>query len=137
MVSRSGYMNLAKTAFIGTPAFASRALAMFAAVLLFVAAGTRAIGDERVGPEDGSLDAIAPAGSEDAGDGDTGGPQRLKVGMSLEEALALVGKDPDSQEEIGAACGMLDVHNWDEDGTRIISVDGTVTSIVEGKKPRP
>jgi hypothetical protein len=26
---------------------------------------------------------------------------------------------------------MLDILTWDEDGTRIISVDGTVTSIVE------
>ncbi len=61
------------------------------------------------------------------------GPQsnarRLEVGMSLEEALELLGKDPDSESEIGAACGMLDVLTWDEEGTRLISVDGTVTSI--------
>ena len=57
--------------------------------------------------------------------------------MSLQEALALVGDDPDSQEEVGAACGMLDVLTWDKDGTRIISVDGTVTSIVEGKNKQP
>lgn len=61
------------------------------------------------------------------------GERRLEVGMSLQEALELVGTNPDSEEEIGAACGMLDVHTWDEDGTRIISVDGTVTSIFDGK----
>jgi len=60
--------------------------------------------------------------------------RRPEVGMSLEEALALVGKNPDSEEAVGAACGKLDVHTWDEDGTKIISVDGTVTSIVDGKK---
>jgi hypothetical protein len=58
--------------------------------------------------------------------------RRLEVGMSLEEALDVLGKDPDSETEIGAACGMLDVLTWDDDGTRLISVDGTVTSIFEG-----
>ncbi len=57
---------------------------------------------------------------------------RLKVGMSLEEALEVVGKSPDSQSEIGAACGKLDVLTWDDDGTRLISVDGTISSVVEG-----
>ncbi|UCH46690.1 MAG: hypothetical protein JSU95_11265 [Betaproteobacteria bacterium] len=57
--------------------------------------------------------------------------RRLEVGMSLEEALELLGKDPDSESEIGAACGMLDVLTWDDEGTRLISVDGTVTSIYE------
>ena len=56
-----------------------------------------------------------------------------EVGMSLQEALALVGSNPDSQEEVGAACGMLDVLTWHEDGTKIISVDGRVTSIVNGR----
>ena len=73
-------------------------------------------------------------GSDDAGFSEA---RRPEVGMSLQEALALVGQDPDSQEEVGAACGMLDVLTWDEDGTKIISVDGTVTSIVEGKDRRP
>jgi hypothetical protein len=69
--------------------------------------------------------------------GDAGSSQarRPEVGMSLKEALALVGDDPDS--EVGAACGMLDVLTWDEAGTKIISVDGTVTSIVEGKDRQP
>jgi hypothetical protein len=57
--------------------------------------------------------------------------RRLEVGMSLEEALDVLGKDPDSETEIGAACGMLDVLTWDDDGTRLISVDGTATSIFE------
>ncbi len=53
--------------------------------------------------------------------------------MSLEEALNIVGKNPDSQSEIGAACGKLDVLTWNDDGTRLISVDGTISSVVEGK----
>jgi hypothetical protein len=61
------------------------------------------------------------------------GARQPEVGMSLQEALALVGSSPDSQEEVGAACGMLDVLTWHEDGTKIISVDGTVTSIVNGR----
>lgn len=57
--------------------------------------------------------------------------RRLEVGMPIEQAIELLGGDPDSQTEVGGACGMLDILTWDEDGTRIISVDGTVTSIVE------
>ena len=53
--------------------------------------------------------------------------------MSLEEALELLGKAPDSESEIGAACGMLDIMTWDDEGTRLISVDGTVTSIYESE----
>lgn len=75
-----------------------------------------------------------PASSGEDGLG--GRPQavapRLKVGMSLEEALEVLGKSPDSQSEIGAACGKLDVLTWDEDGTRLISVDGTISSVVDG-----
>lgn len=55
----------------------------------------------------------------------------LEVGMSLKDALEVLGKAPDSESEIGAACGMLDVMTWDDEGTRLISVDGTVTSIYE------
>lgn len=62
------------------------------------------------------------------------GKSRLKVGMSLEEALKVLGKDPDSQSEIGAACGKFDVLTWDEDGTRLISVDGTISSVYDGKQ---
>ncbi len=57
--------------------------------------------------------------------------RRLEVGMPIEQAIALLGGDPDSETEVGGACGMLDILTWDEDGTRIISVDGTVTSIVK------
>jgi hypothetical protein len=56
---------------------------------------------------------------------------RLQVGMPIEQAIELLGGDPDSETEVGGACGMLDILTWDDDGTRIISVDGTVTSIVE------
>ena len=56
---------------------------------------------------------------------------RLEVGMPIEQAIELLGGDPDSETEVGGACGMLDILTWDEDGTRIISVDGTVTSIVK------
>ena len=57
--------------------------------------------------------------------------RRLEVGMPIEQAIELLGGDPDSETEVGGACGMLDILTWDEDGTRIISVDGTVASIVE------
>jgi len=69
-----------------------------------------------------------------ASQGPLSGKSRLKVGMSLEEALKVLGKDPDSQSEIGAACGKFDVLTWDEDGTRLISVDGTISSVYEGKQ---
>ncbi|MGD2140425.1 MAG: hypothetical protein PVH25_08525 [Burkholderiales bacterium] len=59
---------------------------------------------------------------------------RVKVGMSLEEALEVLGTTPDSQSEIGAACGKFDVLTWDEDGTRLISVDGKISSVYEGRK---
>jgi hypothetical protein len=79
------------------------------------------------------------AGADVTGSGEAAFSEarRPEVGMSLQEALALVGDAPDSQEEVGAACGMLDVLTWDEEGTKIISVDGTVTSIVEGRKKQP
>jgi hypothetical protein len=81
----------------------------------------------------------APVPGASAGEGAvvearTPGKSRLKVGMSLEEALEVLGKTPDSQNEIGAACGKFDVLTWDEDGTRLISVDGTISSIYEGKQ---
>ena len=56
---------------------------------------------------------------------------RLQVGMPIEQAIELLGGSPDDETEVGAACGMLDILTWDEDGTQIISVDGTVTSIVK------
>jgi hypothetical protein len=80
-----------------------------------------------------AMDSEAVAGEQMVSEGPQSNARRLEVGMSLEEALELLGKDPDSESEIGAACGMLDVLTWDDDGTRLISVDGTVTSIFEGK----
>ncbi len=83
------------------------------------------------------IEPTAGAAGKDSGEAGLSAARRPEVGMSLQEALALVGDDPDSQEEVGAACGMLDVLTWDKDGTKIISVDGTVTSIVDGKKKQP
>lgn len=78
--------------------------------------------------------AAGPGATSDAA---ASGKSRLKVGMSLEEALKILGKDPDSQSEIGAACGKFNVLTWDEDGTRLISVDGTISSVYDGKdKPQ-
>ena len=79
-----------------------------------------------------AMDSEAVAGEQIASEGAQSTARRLEVGMSLEEALDVLGKAPDSESEIGAACGMLDVLTWDDDGTRLISVDGTVTSIFEG-----
>jgi len=93
---------------------------------------------EQHAPGASTIEPVAAPGVKDnAGQAEFGQARRPEVGMSLQEALALVGDDPDSQEEVGAACGMLDVLTWDKDGTRIISVDGTVTSIVEGKNKQP
>jgi hypothetical protein len=81
-------------------------------------------------------------GQDDAAGGDGALPgttaaqaagKRVEVGMSLEEALEVLGKAPDSTVEIGAACGMLDVLTWEDEGTRLISVDGTISSIVDDK----
>ena len=77
-----------------------------------------------------SLEAALSAASHSDSDSVSEG-RRLEVGMPIEQAIALLGGDPDSEIEVGGACGMLDILTWDEDGTRIISVDGTVASIVE------
>jgi hypothetical protein len=74
-----------------------------------------------------TIDAALDIGSDGFSEGST-----LQVGMPIEQAIELLGADPDSETEVGGACGMLDILTWDEAGTRIISVDGTVTSIVEG-----
>ena len=79
-----------------------------------------------------AMDSATEVDEQMSGEGAQSTSRRLEVGMSLEEALDVLGKAPDSESEIGAACGMLDVLTWDDDGTRLISVDGTVTSIFEG-----
>lgn len=81
-----------------------------------------------------AMDSVTVADERVAAEDSQSNNRRLEVGMSLEEALELLGKNPDSETEIGAACGMLDVLTWDEEGTRLISVDGTVTSIFEANK---
>jgi hypothetical protein len=108
---------------------------LLAGLLCFAgAAGAR--GDAAMEAEIRPLEAFNAPDQTSSGEVRHNGGRRPEVGMSLQEALELVGKKADSQEEIGAACGMLDVHTWDEDGTRIISVDGTVTSIVDGSKKK-
>ena len=92
---------------------------------------------EQAEPAATVIETAIGAGQNGASDARIGESRRPEVGMSLAEALALVGAEPDSQEEVGAACGMLDVLTWDEDGTQIISVDGTVTSIVDRSRKRP
>ncbi len=105
------------------------AATIFAAGMAF--AGDRMPDDVAAAQDGATFDttvksAALSAGSENGSEG-----SRLQVGMSIEEAIELLGSDPDSETEIGAACGVLDILSWDEDGTRIIGVDGTVTSIVE------
>ena len=109
---------------------ASAGLHLLCAAMLFMA-GMAFAGD-------GATDVLADAqesatietGLDAGGDGFSEG-STLQVGMPIEQAIELLGGDPDSETEVGGACGMLDILTWDEDGTRIISVDGTVTSIVE------
>jgi hypothetical protein len=83
-----------------------------------------------------AMDSETAPGEQMASEGAQSTARRLEVGMSLEEALDVLGKAPDSESEIGAACGMLDVLTWEDDGTRLISVDGTVTSIFEGNNSK-
>ncbi len=129
----------------GNPAHARAAVAAIAVVCSLFAPVSPATAQAAEPPIPAGVDAAAGAAGNDAGQAGFSEARsravrpaaRPAVGMSLKEALALVGDAPDSQEEVGAACGMLDVLTWDEDGTTIISVDGTVTSIVEGKKQQP
>jgi len=87
---------------------------------------------------DGAQDVLADARDsqtmetvlEPDGEGFSEG-SRLQVGMPIEQAIELLGGSPDDETEVGAACGMLDILTWDDNGTQIISVDGTVTSIVK------
>ena len=81
-----------------------------------------------------ALESGASAGADSLREAPLSGKSRVKVGMTLDEALEVLGKTPDSQNEIGAACGKFDVLTWDEDGTRLISVDGTISSVYEGKE---
>ncbi len=107
----------------------------------FFVAGIAFAGDSKPGvladaQDSGTLEAalesaaLKSAALKSVGDHVSEG-SRLQVGMPVEHAIELLGGDPDSETEVGGACGMLDILTWDEDGTRIISVDGTVTSIVE------
>lgn len=127
------------------PAHAPAVIAAIAMVYSLFVPVSPVIAQSAEPPMPSGVEAAAGAVDDDAGQAgfsearrsDVRPAVRPTVGMSLEEALALVGDAPDSQEEVGAACGMLDVLTWDQDGTTIISVDGTVTSIVEGKKKQP
>ena len=111
---------------------ASGGLLLLCAAMLFMAGAAFAgdnvpdvIADAR---DSTSLEAAISTASDSVSEG-----SRLEVGMPIEQAIELLGGGPDSETEVGGACGMLDILTWDEDGTRIISVDGTVTSIVEGR----
>ena len=109
-----------------TSALSVTASALFLLGLLCLAGNAAAESEQAV------HDATASPVPDSAGQVNTGPRKQVKAGMSLEEALKLVETNLQSQEEVGAACGMLDVFTYD-DGTRIISVDGTVTSVHEGK----
>ena len=124
--------SLMKIAFVmrNVVSRASTGLHLLCAAMLFMA-GMAFAGDsapEVVADAQDSvtIDAALDTGSDGFSEGST-----LQVGMPIEQAIELLGGDPDSETEVGGACGMLDILTWDEDGTRIISVDGTVTSIVE------
>ena len=105
--------------------------------LVWICPGTLALADDQAAPVAPSIENTVGSDNPGVSTARFSEARRLEVGMSLEEALALVGKNPDSEEEVGAACGMLDVHTWDKEGTRIISVDGTVTSIVDRNSQQP
>ena len=52
--------------------------------------------------------------------------------MSTAAALELVGRQPDHDVEIGAACGTLHIMSWEHSSLQIISVGGTVSSVANG-----
>ncbi|MGI9333618.1 MAG: hypothetical protein ACR2RL_10735 [Gammaproteobacteria bacterium] len=61
---------------------------------------------------------------------------RVEAGMSTSDALARIGREPDQEVEIGAACGVLQIMSWDDSQMRIISVGGVVASIAMGDQPQ-
>ncbi len=99
--------------------------------MLFLGGVAFAQDDVFVIPADAENGATIEAALDAGGDGFSEGSV-LQVGMPIEQAIELLGGNPDSETEVGGACGMLDILTWDENGTRIISVGGTVTSIVGG-----
>ena len=131
-------VNLSRRFRIGKAAVEGFArAALWCAFSLFAIPITLAQANEQSVSGTSSLETQLASDEHGTGAAEVGAARRPEVGMSLQEALALVGSSPDSEEEVGAACGMLDVLTWDGDGTKIISVDGTVTSIVKGTKQEP
>jgi len=56
-------------------------------------------------------------------------PKPIKLGMSAAQAIHLLGREPDQQTVIGAACGMLEILSWQHEQTRIITSGGVVSSV--------
>jgi len=110
---------------------AGAGLCVLCAAMLFMVGMAFAGDGATVVLADAQESATVETGLDSGSDGFSEG-STLQVGMPIEQAIELLGGAPDSETEVGGACGMLDILTWDEDGTRIISVDGTVTSIVEG-----
>lgn len=50
-------------------------------------------------------------------------------GMPVETAIALLGREPDLSQEIGAACGMLEIMTWQDENVRLVTTGGSVTSV--------
>lgn len=57
----------------------------------------------------------------------------VRVGMSVTEVLRHLGQEPDHSALVGAGCGMLEVLTWDEQATRLVAIDGVVSSVTRGK----
>ncbi len=110
---------------------AGAGLHILCVAVLFLGGLAFAQDDVFVIPADAENGVTIEAALDAGGDGFSEGSV-LQVGMPIEQAIELLGGNPDSETEVGGACGMLDILTWNEIGTRIISVDGTVTSIVEG-----
>ena len=60
----------------------------------------------------------------------------VQPGMSVADAIRHLGRDPDHSSVVGAACGMLEVLAWDDLATRLVAVDGTISSVARESAPR-
>jgi hypothetical protein len=108
-------------------------------VATLLVAGTAVAGDNAAdgaaGARDGAtLEAVLSAADDSAAGESANGASRPQVGMSVKQAIEMLGVGPDSETDVGAACGELNILTWDEDGTQIIGVGGTVTSIIQGTR---
>jgi hypothetical protein len=112
-------------------------LTQLATILFLVIAGNMRAQAQNDPPGKATLDAAGDAthaaGPQAIRWSEAIAAQRIEPGMPAELAIRLLGRKPDSELSIGAACGMLEVLTWDGGRTRIITSDGVVSSVAENE----